>query len=248
MVTAVSRYAGTNNEVYSIMNYVVGVDIGGNFYRLRGSGRRGKVTIGKSLSTPADFAQGALKCCGRRRPKCWPEKFRRIVERDATVLSCLYHRDSTLITRAGAKTGLILTKGFGDTLHMMRQDCRGLTENEIAHRSALDKPEPFVPRKLVEEVLERIDYKGTELIRLDVKAAEQAIDRLVSKGVESIAVCFLWSIINDDHERQLAELLKKRYPKLFFTLSSAVAPYLGEYEDRRRPSSTRTSGQRFPVI
>jgi N-methylhydantoinase A len=114
---------------------------------------------------------------------------------------------------------------------MMRgKIAEGLTENEIAHRSALDKPDPFVPRKLVEEVPERIDYKGKELIRLDVEAAEQAIDRLVSKGVESIAVCFLWSIINDDHERQLAELLKKKYPKLFFTLSSEVAPYLGEYE------------------
>src|SRR6266566_2187759 len=124
-----------------------------------------------------------------------------------------------------------MTIGFGDSLHIMRgKVAEGLTENELAHRSALDKPEPFVPRRLVEEVPERIDYKGNELIRLNVQAAEQAIDRLVAKGVDSIAVCFLWSMINDDHERQLAELLKKKYPKLFFTLSSEVAPYLGEYE------------------
>ena len=73
-----------------------------------------------------------------------------------------------------------------------------------------------MPRKLVEEVPERIDYKGKELIRLNVQAAEQAIDRLVAKGVESVAVCFLWSIINDAHEKQLAEILKKKYPKLFY--------------------------------
>ena len=57
----------------------------------------------------------------------------------------------------------------------------------------------------MEEVPERIDYKGTELIRLNVQAAEQAIDRFVAKGVESVAVCFLWSIMNDAHEKQLAD-------------------------------------------
>jgi N-methylhydantoinase A len=124
-----------------------------------------------------------------------------------------------------------MTKGFGDTLHMMRgKVAEGLTENEIAHRSALDKPEPFVPRKLVEEVSERVDYKGTVLIRLNVQEAEQAIESLASKGVESVAVCFLWSIMNDAHEKQLAEILRKKYPNFFFSLSSEVAPYLGEYE------------------
>src|SRR5207245_9408758 len=68
------------------------------------------------------------------------------------------------------------------------------------------------------------------LIRLNVQAAEQAIERLMSQGVESVAVCFLWSIMNDTHEKQLADILKKKYPNLFFTLSSEVAPYMGEYE------------------
>jgi N-methylhydantoinase A len=213
------------------MNYVVGVDIGGTFTDCVVVDDEGKVTIGKALSTPADFSQGALDSAG--------DAARNLELKDADELlsatRLFFHActigDNTLITRAGAKTGLILTKGFGDTLHMMRgKIADGLTENEIAHRSALDKPEPFVPRKLVEEVPERIDYKGQELIRLDVQAAEQAIDRLVSKGVQSIAVCFLWSILNNSHEMQLAEILKKKYPKLFFTLSSDVAPYLGEYE------------------
>src|SRR4030095_8003299 len=68
------------------------------------------------------------------------------------------------------------------------------------------------------------------LIRLKVEAAEQAVDRLVSKGVESLAVCFLWSIVNDAHEKQLADILRRKYPQVFLTLSSEVAPYLGEYE------------------
>ena len=213
------------------MNYVVGIDIGGTFTDCVVVDEAGAVTIGKSLSTPVDFSQGALDAAADA-AKCLGLKS---VNELLTSTRLFFHActigDNTLITRAGAKIGLIMTKGFGDSLHMMRgKVAEGLTENEIAHRSALDKPEPFVPRKLVEEVSERIDYKGTLLIRLNVHEAEQAIERLASKGVESVAVCFLWSIMNDAHEKQLAEILRKKYPNLFFSLSSEVAPYLGEYE------------------
>jgi N-methylhydantoinase A len=217
--------------VEQIMNYVVGVDIGGTFTDCVVVDEEGRVTIGKSLSTPADFSQGALNSAGDAATNLGLKGAGELLRATRLFFHACTIGDNTLITRAGAKTGLIMTRGFGDSLHMMRgKIAEGLTENEIAHRSALDKPEPFVPRKLVEEVPERIDYKGTELIRLNVQAAEQAIDRLVAQGVDSVAVCFLWSIMNDSHEKQLAEILKRKYPKLFFTLSSEVAPYLGEYE------------------
>ena len=213
------------------MNYVVGVDIGGTFTDCVVVDETGNVTIGKSLSTPVDFSQGALNAAADAAKNLGLGSEEELLASTHLFFHACTVADNTLITRAGAKTGLILTKGFGDTLHMMRgKIAEGLTENEIAHRSALDKPEPFVPRKLVEEVTERIDYKGAELIRLDVHGAEQALDRLIAKGVESVAVCFLWSILNDVHEKQLAEILKKKHPKVFFTLSSDVAPYLGEFE------------------
>ena len=213
------------------MNYIVGVDIGGTFTDCVVVDEAGSVTIGKSLSTPADFSQGALNAAGDAAKNVGLASAEELLAATRLFFHACTVGDNTLITRAGAKTGLILTQGFGDTLHMMRgKIAEGLTENEIAHRSALDKPEPFVPRKLVEEVAERVDYKGAELIRLDVAAAERALDRLAAKGVESVAVCFLWSILNDSHEQQLAGLLRKKYPQMFFTLSSEVAPYLGEFE------------------
>ena len=213
------------------MNYVVGVDIGGTFTDCVVVDEAGNVTIGKSLSTPADFSQGALNAAADAANNLGLGSAEELLASTRLFFHACTVADNTLITRAGAKTGLILTKGFGDTLHMMRgKIAEGLTENEIAHRSALDKPEPFVPRKLVEEVTERIDYKGAELIRLDAHGAEQALDKLIAKGVESVAVCFLWSILNDAHEKQLAQILKNKYPELFFTLSSEVAPYLGEFE------------------
>jgi N-methylhydantoinase A len=213
------------------MNYIVGVDIGGTFTDCVVVDETGAVTIGKSLSTLADFSEGALNAAADAGKNLGLRSAEELLSATRLFFHACTIGDNTLITRAGAKTGLIMTKGFGDSLHMMRgKIAEGLTENEIAHRSALDKPEPFVPRKLVEEIPERVDYKGSVLIRLDVHAAEQAIERLVSKGVESVAVCFLWSVMNDAHERQLATILKQKNPDLFFTLSSEVAPYVGEYE------------------
>jgi len=213
------------------MNYIVGVDIGGTFTDCVVVDEGGAVTIGKSLSTPADFSVGASDAVADAAKNLGLKSVNELLTSTRLFFHACTVGDNTLITRSGAKTGLIMTKGFGDSLHMMRgKIAEGLTENEIAHRSALHKPEPFVPRKLVEEIPERVDYKGTVLIRLNVEAGEQAIERLVSKGVESVAVCFLWSIMNDAHEQQLAEILKRKYPNLFFSLSSQVAPYLGEYE------------------
>ena len=114
---------------------------------------------------------------------------------------------------------------------MMRgKTVEGLTESEAAHLSGLTKPEPLVPRKLIEEVSERIDYKGAILIKLTPDEAARAVDSLIGKGVDSIAVCLLWAIANDSHERILANILKAKYSNVFCTLSSEIAPYLGEYE------------------
>jgi N-methylhydantoinase A len=213
------------------MNYVVGVDIGGTFTDCVVVDEEGRVTIGKSLSTPADFSQGALDSAADAAHNLGLKNVDELLHGTRLFFHACTIGDNTLITRTGAKTGLIMTKGFGDSLHIMRgKIAEGLTENELAHRSALDKPEPFVPRKLLEEVPERIDYKGTELIRLNIQATETAVDRLATQGVESVAVCFLWSIMNAVHETQVAEVIKRKYPAIFFSLSSEVAPYLGEYE------------------
>ena len=74
------------------MNYVVGVDIGGTFTDCVVVDEEGRVTIGKSLSTPADFSQGALNCGGRCRQQSRPERRRRAFARDPPVFSRLHHR------------------------------------------------------------------------------------------------------------------------------------------------------------
>ena len=139
--------------------------------------------------------------------------------------------DNTLITRSGPKTGLITTKGFGDTILLMRgRTTEGLTETEAFRASTQSKPEPIVPRPYIEELTERIDYKGSVLIKLDQAEAEKAVDNLVTKGVESIGISLLWSLANDSHEQMVAAIIKKKYPAIHVSLSCEVAPFLGEYE------------------
>jgi len=139
--------------------------------------------------------------------------------------------DNTLVTRSGPKTGIITTKGFGDSILLMRgRTTEGLTETEAFHAAGQSKPDPIVPKPLIEEVSERIDYKGSVLIRLDANEAEEALQKLMARGVESIGICLLWALSNDSHEQVIARIAREKHPPVYLSLSSEVAPFLGEYE------------------
>jgi N-methylhydantoinase A len=211
--------------------YIVGVDIGGTFTDCVAVSDRGKITIGKALSTPDDFAQGAVDAVRDAARNLGLNSEEDLLRATRFFFHACTIGENTLITRAGTKTGLITTKGFADTLLMMRgRITDGLTETETAHLAALSKPKPFVPRRLIEEVCERIDYKGAVLVPLEAAEAEEAIRKLVAAGVESVAVCLLWSVLNDAHEQMIAAILKRNHSSLFVTLSNEIAPFVGEYE------------------
>ena len=210
---------------------MVGVDIGGTFTDCVVVDDRGEMAVGKSLSTPPDYssgAAGAVRDAARNLGLGGEEELLR-------QTSLFFHActigENTLITRAGPRTGLVATRGFPDTLLMMRGKVTdGLTEAEAGRLAWLRKPEPFVPRSLVAEVNERMDYKGAVTVPLDEVQAAAALDDLVARGVESVAVCLLWSVTNDAHEQAVADLLKQRHPGVYVTVSSAAAPFVGEYE------------------
>jgi N-methylhydantoinase A len=191
----------------------------------------GAATLGKALSTPDDFSRGALDAVSDAARNLGLRDSAELLARTKLLFHACTVADNTLITRSGPKTGLIATKGFGDTILMMRgRTTDGLTETEAFRASTQSKPPPIVPRPFIAEVTERIDYKGSVLIELDSEETERAVENLVREGVESIAVSLLWSMANDSHERRVAEIIRKKYPAIHVTLSSEVAPYLGEYE------------------
>ena len=209
---------------------MVGVDVGGTFTDCVTMDELGTVTVGKSLSTPEDYSVGALNAVRNAAESLGLADDAELLASTRLFFHACTIGDNALITGSGALTGLITTAGFADTLRIMRgRFTDGVPESEIFHLATLDKPEPMVPRPLIKEVDERVDYKGSVLVRLDPAQVEKAVAELASSGVEAVAVSLIWSVANDRHERAVAEVVAKRHPGVFLSLSSEVVPYLGEY-------------------
>jgi N-methylhydantoinase A len=131
---------------------------------------------------------------------------------------------NALIERKGAKTALVTTAGFRDVLEMGH-------EKRYEHYDLdLELPAPLVPRALRFAVEERITAKGIVRTPLNEALLSEAISRLKAERVESVAVGFLHSYVNDVHERRAGELLAAALPGVAVTLSSAVCPEIREYE------------------
>ena len=165
------------------MTYIVGVDIGGTFTDCVAMDEQGTITIGKALSTPPDFSQGAIQAVRNAANNLGLPDEQHLLSSTRLFFHACTIGDNTLITRAGAKTALITTRGFGDTLLIMRgRNTDGLSASEVFHVSAQTKPEPIIPRSLIEEVTERIDYKGSIWIALDTAEAGESYRQAKGAG------------------------------------------------------------------
>ena len=214
-----------------IENFLVGVDIGGTFTDCVIIDADGNVTTAKALSTPDDFARGMIDAVS-----AGAESLGLGVEELCQRTRLLTHGTTVgtnaVVQRRGAKVGLITTKGHNDVIHIMRGS-RGFTGreiNKVVHFPESKKPDPVVPKTLIHGVSERVDCFGKVVVPLNEGEATQAIDELVSAGVEAIAVCFLWSFKHPEHERRIAEMISERAPDVFVTTSSELVPKWGEYE------------------
>jgi len=228
------------------MDYYIGTDIGGTFTDLVMLSDAGEVTIVKSPTTPADRTQGVLNALDAAAERLG-------VKPQALIENLRYFAHGTtaatnaFIERKGAKTGLLITRGFADTLRIQRcmASWAGLADHEIAHFSKRTIPTPIIPLDLIEEIEERIDERGLVIAPLGEKAARESIRRLAAKGVEAVAITLLWSFRNPVHEQRLEELVREEAPNMFVTTSVALIPILGEYE---RASTTSINSYLGPVI
>ncbi len=131
---------------------------------------------------------------------------------------------NALIERKGAKTALITTAGFRDVIEIRH-------ENRFEQYDVnIDLPPPLVPRRLRLPVVERVDARGRVLTPLDEDSVARALDALEKLGVEAVAVGFLHSFTNPEHERRVGAAVARRLPKMPVTLSSEVSPEMREYE------------------
>jgi N-methylhydantoinase A len=228
------------------MGYFIGTDIGGTFTDLVMLSETGEVTIVKSPTTPSDRTQAVLNALAAAAE-------RQGIDARTLIKQLQYFAHGTtaatnaFIERKGAKTGLLITRGFADTLRIERcmASWAGLADHEIAHFSKRTIPTPIIPLDLIEEIEERIDERGAVIAPLGEAAARDSIRRLTAKGVEAIAITLLWSFRNPLHEQRLAEIVREGAPNVFVTISSELVPILGEYE---RASTTSINSYLGPVI
>jgi len=194
------------------------VDIGGTFTdAVVESG--GQLASAKVLTTPAAPERGFLAAAEHAlaRAGTTPGEVRLILH--GTTLAT-----NALIERNGARTALVTTEGFRDSLEI------GYESRYDQYDLFLDKPEPLVPSRLRFTVRERLDARGEVLIPLDEAAVRALVPKLRALEVEAIAVVFLHSFTNPRHERHAREILEGELPEVAITLSAEACPEIREYE------------------
>ena len=211
--------------------YIVSTDSGGTFVDAVILDGNGKLTIGKSPTTPEDPATGIIAAVAAAAGRAGLD-LRTVLGQCAMFLNGTTVTTNAMIQRTGAKTGMIMTRGFEDTLIIGRVRSRwvGLDETALADFKNVERPPPVVPTTLIRGVPERIDCFGKVLLPLDLTEAEKALDDLVSLGIESLAVCLLWSFKNPEHEAAIAALARRKFPSLYVVASSQLVQSMGEYE------------------
>ncbi len=207
----------------------VGIDTGGTFTDIVAVQGR-EVRTAKVPSTPPHFDEGLLRSIEQ-------------VGIPLSEIGLLAHgttvTTNAVITKSGAKAGLITTRGFRDVLELRRHN-RGELYDLL-----WDPPEPLVPRQRRLEVTERLNYAGEVIVPLNEDDVIAAIERLQDYDVQSVAVCFLNSYQNPAHEERVREILKERWPTIYVSISSAL---LREAQEFERTSTTVVNAYVGPIL
>lgn len=199
----------------------VGIDTGGTFTDVIFREPDRPVRLVKIPSTPADPSEAIIEAV-HYMAREWGTDLSRIVRfvHGTTVGT------NAVLERKGARIGLLATKGFADVLEIGRH----MRDSMYTIKLQPGTPLFLLPGMRRKEVVERVDAKGNVLIELDLGSARKALEELVADGVESIAVCYLFSFLNPKHEILTRELIEREFPMLTVSLSSEVDPFFREYE------------------
>lgn len=202
-------------------DWIVGVDVGGTFtdFSARNT-RTGEAHVHKRPSTPDDPSRAILNGLSELQEKTGIQGGD--IDRFAhgtTVAT------NALLQRRGAKVGLVTTKGFRDLLEIGRQVRPSIYDLQV------DAPAPLADRQNRLEIAERVGPRGEIVTELTDDAIAQLVSEVEAlEEIDSIAVCLLFSFLNPDHEREIAQALRSALPDLYVSISSDVQPEFREYE------------------
>jgi len=210
---------------------VVAVDIGGTFTDLMGfDSATGRFSQAKSLTTPRELVQGVIDCL--RKSGLAPGAVDELIHGSTVAIN-------TLIERKGARTGLIVTAGTRD-VYIIGRGNRPESYNLFFHRH-----QPLVSRRHTREVRERVLASGAVHEPLDRAGLEAACKFLAAEGVEAVAVCFLHSYANPEHERAAGAIVAQALPNAYVSLSHEI---LREYREFERTSTTAVNAYIGPKV
>ena len=204
------------------MAHNVAVDVGGTFTDvLVFDEESGGLTEGKVLTTPDDPSRGVVEgieaVCGK-------------VGISFPDLHLFFHGTTVvtnmILTNTGSRVGLLTTKGHEQILHL----ARAWTPGPLYGWMALQKPDPPADPTDTVGIAERITSDGAVLEELDEDGVREAVERLVDRGVESLAIGFLNSYVNPEHERRARDIVLEAYPELSVSISADIGQEYGEYE------------------
>lgn len=209
----------------------VGIEIGGTFTDLIAVDDEGAITTHKVSTTPDDPAIGSFQGL---------EEMAIELSQVDTLLHGSTIATNAVLERRGATTGLLTTRGFRDVLMIQRFD------KKDSYNPFYKRPEPLIPRSQIEEITERVLADGAELLPLIEDEVVNAVKRMTSsRGITSLAICFLHGYLNQDHEVLARDIIAREFPALDVSVSSDVLPKLREYE---RTSTTVISAYVKPVV
>ena len=205
------------------MTFRLGVDVGGTFTDLLlVDESSGQTYMAKVLSTPEDSSIGVLNGIDRICDES---------DIDTGEVSQVMHgttvATNAVLTRKGAKVGLITTKGYRQVLQVARSFCPGGLGGWVSYMKA-----PILaPLELTIEADERLDAEGNVIKALDVAALRQNLKQLAGTGeVEALTVCLLNSYVNGKHEQEVKAIANEFFADIPISISSEVVPEMQEYE------------------
>ena len=226
--------------------YFVGVDIGGTFTDCAIIDPGGEISTGKVPTTPADLAEGFFASI-----EAAADALGLDAERVLAATAKLAHGTTAgvnaLVTGQVARVALLTTKGHADAIRIMNDMGRalGASIEEQLDWSISSRPEPIVPREQVFEISERIDSGGDVVVGLSETDVEAALDRFAERGIEAVAIAYLWSFANPAHEIRTREIVQSRFPELYVSCGFEVAPRISSYP---RTTATVMNAQIGPLM
>jgi N-methylhydantoinase A len=200
-------------------NYALAVDIGGTFTDAVLRSASGRTWVDKTLTTPQSLDIGFFRATDAilKKASIEPSAVTDVFVHATTLVT------NAVIERKGPLTALLVTDGFRDILSIRDEHRYDMFDPQI------EFPKPLVSREMTFGIAERVLATGEAVKPLDVAQAEATVEELKRKAAVSVAVSFLNAYLNPVNERAMRDIIEKRAPEMYVSISSEVAPQIREY-------------------